>query len=102
MGKEKFSFSVIQLGAIKWHPVADIGDACPEFLQSLLLGFGTGGIVTGEIQLGIICVEIIPSVMGVPRGKVYIVKRMGPRMDPWVMPQVRGWKVDLWPDNATH
>ena len=58
MEKEKFSFSVIQLEAIKWHPVVDIGDTCLKFLQSLLLGFGTGGIFAGEVQLGIIYIDI--------------------------------------------
>ncbi len=83
MEKEKFSFCVVQLEAIRWHPVVDISDRCLKFLQSLLLGFGTGGVVAGEVQPGIICIEMIPSVMGAaPMGEVYIVKRMVPRMDP--------------------
>ncbi len=48
--------SVIQLEAIKWHPAADICNTCFEFLQSLWLGLDTGGIVSGKIPLGIVCI----------------------------------------------
>ena len=33
-------------------------------MQSLLWGFRAGGVITGEVQLGIIDIEIIPSVVG--------------------------------------
>ena len=64
MEKEEFCFVIIMLEAIKWHPAVNIGYTCLESLQSLLLGFGAGGVDEGEVQLGIICVEMIPSVVG--------------------------------------
>ena len=36
-----------------------------ELLEGLLLGCGTSGVVTGKVQLGIICIEMIPRVVGV-------------------------------------
>ncbi len=48
MEKEEFSFAIIKLEAINWHPVVDINDTCLKSLQGLLLEFGTGGVVTGE------------------------------------------------------
>ena len=35
------------------------------------------------------------------RGVVYMMKRSGPRTDPWGTPQVRGVDVDLWPLDRT-
>ena len=41
-----------------------VRDTGLEFHQGLLLGCGTGGVLTGKVHLGVICIEVIPSVVG--------------------------------------
>ena len=46
MEKEEFSFIIIKLKAITWHPASNVREAGLKSLQGLLLGLGAQGVIT--------------------------------------------------------
>ena len=49
MKEKEFSFAIIKLEAIKRHSATYVGNTCLKFMQGLLLGVGTSGVVVAEV-----------------------------------------------------
>ena len=60
---EELSLTIIKFQTISRHPSSDVGDACLEIGQSMIVGVRGGWSIISKIQLGIICIQMIPSAM---------------------------------------